>query len=191
MKRPIRTAAIVTVSFIYGVLWVAFVTIGDEPPRSEGALHWLLSLSITLVLIGMLFLAGLIVAAAQKTGGWTGSRQKAFEVPTVIAALVTVGALLGLLPCLRAVLWGGPAWLRWVIVGAAIATLMIGSGRAVGWATLGGLIWIMLGVWRGGNRELADRIDMVLTDLMVGTTVGAVWGTLWSWRRGRKKPQAE
>jgi hypothetical protein len=32
---------------------------------------------------------------------------------------------------------------------------------------------------------------MILTDLMVGATVGAVLGTLWGWGAGQKKHEAE
>lgn len=187
MKRPLRTAAILTLVFTYEALWIAFVTTGEERLRSEGGSQWVISLAITLVLIGMLFLAGWIIASSERGG----AGQKPIVLSTVIAALLTVGALLGLVPYMRAVLWGGPAWLRWGIVGTAIAALVIGSGRAVVWTVLVGLIWVGLGMWRGYDRGLSERLDTILVDLMVGATVGAVLGTLWGWWRGREKHEAE
>jgi hypothetical protein len=187
MKHPLRTAAILALVFTYGALWIAFVTTGEGRLKSEGGSQWVISLVITLVLIGMLFLAGWIIASSERGG----AGQKPLELSTVIAVLLTVGALLGLVPYLRAVLWGGPAWLRWVIVGTAIAALVIGSGRAVVWTVLAGLIGIGLGMWRGHDRGLSERLDTILTDLMVGATVGAVLGTLWGWGTGQKKHEAE
>jgi hypothetical protein len=187
MKRPLRTAAILTLVFTYGALWLAFVTTGEERLRSEGGSQWIISLAITLVLIGMLFLAGWIIASSERGG----AGQKPLGLSTVIAALLTVGALLGLVPYLRVVLWSGPVWFRWVIVGTAIAALVIGSGRAVVWTVLAGLIWVGLGMWRGYDRGLSERMDMILTDVMLGATVGAVLGTLWGWWRGQKKHEAE
>jgi len=87
--------------------------------------------------MGTLFLIGLVMASAQEARGWAGSRQEPAGGWIAIAALVTVGALLGLVPSLRAVLWGGPAGLRWAIVGLATTTVLIGSGRARGCAVLG------------------------------------------------------
>lgn len=187
MKRSLRTAAILAVVFTYGALWIAFVTTGEDRLRTEGGLQWIISLAITLVLIGMLFLAGWIIASSE----WGGAGQKPSELSTVIVAVIIVGALLGLVPSMRAVLWDGPAWFRWVIVGTAIAALVIGSGRAVVWTIVASLIWVGLGIYRGYDRGLTARMDMILTDLMLGATAGAVLGTLWGRWRGRKKPKAE
>jgi hypothetical protein len=123
MNRPLRTAAILTLSFTFIALWIAFVTTGDEPLRPGGPRRWLLSVATTLLLIGTLFLTGLVTASAQEAGGWAGPRQKPAGASMAIAALVAVAALLGLVPSLRTVLWGGPAWLRWAIVGLATTTV--------------------------------------------------------------------
>ncbi len=180
MRNPsrARTAAILALSFTFIALWIAFVTTGDEPPSYDWRpLRWLLSVVATLSLMGMLFLAGLAMASAQEAGGW-GSRQQP-SVSLGIAALLAVGALLGLVIALRAVLWGGPAGLRWAIVGLAVATVLLGSGRALGCAALGGLAWGALGAWAGANRDLVGRIDLIFTALLVGATLGALVGTLW------------
>jgi len=84
------------------------------------------------------------------------------------------------------VLWGGPVVLRWTIVSLAIVALVIGSGRAMGWAVVGGLICSAVGIWSGGRRSPVGRIDLILTTLMVGTTIGAVLGTLWGKGRDRR-----
>ncbi len=179
MNRSLRTAAILTLSFTFIALWIAFVTTGDEPPSHDWRpLRWLLSVVATLSLMGMLFLAGLAMASAQEAGGWAGSRQQP-SVSLAIAALLAVGALLGLVSCLRAVLWGGPAWLRWAIVGLAVATVLLGSGGARGCAALGGRVGGGLGAWAGADRDLVGRIDLILTALLVGATLGALVGTLW------------
>jgi hypothetical protein len=142
-------------------------------------MRWLLSVATTLFLMGTLFLTGLVTASAQEDRGRSGSRQKPARASIAIAALVTVGALLGLVPSLRVLLWDGPAWLRWAIVGLATTAVLISSGRAIGFAVLGGLIWSAVGAWSGSGRDLVGRTDVILTGLMVGTAVGAVGGTLW------------
>ncbi len=75
-------------------------------------------------------------------------------------------------------LWGGPAWLRWTIVGLATGGVLIVSGRALVYAALGGLIWA------GLDQDPVARTDLALIALMVGTTLGAVGGTLWTAGRG-------
>jgi len=182
MKQSLRTAAILALVFTYGALWIAFVTTGEARLRSEGGSQWIISLVITLVLIGMLFLAGWIIASRE----WGGVGRTQPELSTVIIAVIIVGALLGLVPSMRTVLWGGPALFRWVVVGTAIAALVIGSGRAVIWTIAGSLIWIGLGMYRGYDQVLNERMDMILTDLMLGATLGAVLGTLCCWGRGQK-----
>ena len=154
--------------FTYAALWIAFMTTGDQRLRSKGVLQWLISLAITLVLIGMLFLAGWLMASSEREG--TG--QNPLGLSILIVALLIVGALLGLVPYMQRVLWGGPAWFRWLIVGTAIIVLVIGSGRAFAWTVLAGMIWVGLGMWRGYDRGLSARMDIILTDLMLGTTVG-------------------
>jgi len=43
-----------------------------------------------------------------------------------------------------------------------------------------------LGVWAGLGREPTGKVDLLLTSLMVGTTLGVVGRTLWvaGWMRG-------
>jgi hypothetical protein len=182
MRPSLRTAAILALVFTYGVLWIAFVATGDARLRSEGGLQWIIALLITLLLIGMLFLAGWIITSRE----WKGVGRTQPQFSTVIVAVLIVGALIGLVPSMRVVLWGGPAWFRWIVVGTAIAALVIGSGRAVIWTIAGSIIWIGLGMYRGYDQVLIERMDMILTDLMLGATVGAVVGILWGWGRGQK-----
>lgn len=179
IDRPFRIAAILTLSFTFIALWVAFVTTGDEPLEPGTLLSWLSSVVITLFLIGVLFLTGLAAASALEDRGWGSLRQSPAEVSTAIAAGVAVGATLGLVFSLRTMLWGGPALLRWTIVGLVTATVLAGSGQATGCAALGGLMLAALGAWAGIDRELTGRIDLIFTGWLVGTTVGAVGGTLW------------
>jgi hypothetical protein len=105
---------------------------------------------------------------------------------TAFAALVTVGALLGLVASLKVLVFGGPAWLTWVILGLAAGGVVIGSGRAMGCAALGGLIWSGVTLWSGMGQDAIRRVDLVLTSLLVGVMAGAEGGTLWEVRRARK-----
>jgi hypothetical protein len=174
-----RAAAILTLLFTFIALWIAFVTTGDELPSSDWRpLRWLLSLAATFLLVGMLFPAGLVMASAQEFKGGLGFRKQP-SAALSIAALITIGALLGLVTTLRTVLWSGPAALRWAIVGLIVAGVLLGSGRALGCAMLGALVWGVLGVWSGAGRSLVDRVDLLFTGLLVGATLGAVGGTLW------------
>lgn len=187
MERSFRTAALLTLSVTYIALWVAFVTTGDQPPRSMDPSRWLLSAAASVFLIGILYVMGLFMASIAETSG-RSYRQGTLSFSTVVFALVSVGVLLGLVASLRAVLWGGPAWLRWAIVALATGVVVLGSGRAMGWAALGGVIWSGLGLWGGAGHDPIQRVDLILTGLMVGTTVGAVGGTLWhSWRERRSR----
>jgi hypothetical protein len=185
MNRPFRTAAILTLSVIYIALWVAFVTTGGEPPESAEPSHWLLSAAASVFLVGIVYAMGLFMASIEEADA-RGHPPGAPDLSTVVFALVSVAALLGLVASLRSVLWGGPTWLRWAVVALATAVVAMGSGRAMGWAALGGLVWSGLGLWSGAGRSPIQRVDLVLTGLMVGTTLGAVGGTVWhSWRERR------
>jgi hypothetical protein len=187
MNRPFRTAAILTLSVTYIALWVAFVTTGDEPPESVEPSHWLLSAAASVFLVGIVYAMGLFMASIAEADA-IGHPWGVPSLSTVVFALVSVAALLGLVASLRSVLWGGPTWLRWAIVGLATGVMAMGSGRAIGWAAVGGLIWSGLGLWSGVGRDPIQRVDLMLTGLMVGTTVGAVGGTLWhSWRERRRR----
>jgi hypothetical protein len=187
MERPFRTAGLLTVSITYLSLWVAFVTTGDQPPRSVEPSRWLLSAAASVFLVGILYVTGLFMASVAETTG-RGYPQGVPSFSTVVFALVSVGVLLGLVASLGAVLWGGPAWLWWAVVALATVVVALGSGRALGWAALGGLIWSGLGLWSGAGYHPIERVDLILTGLMVGTTVGAVGGTLWrSWREQRSR----
>lgn len=152
MNRPFRTAAILTLSVTYVALWVAFVTTGDQPPRSAEPSRWLLSAAASVFLVGIVYVMGLFMASIAEADAM-GHPQGVPSLSTVVFALVSVAALLGLVASLRAVVWGGPAWLRWAIVALATVGVVIGSGRAMGWAAVGGLIWSGLGLWSGAGRE--------------------------------------
>lgn len=182
MNHSSRAAKVLTLALGYGALWVAFVTTGGEPIAVEGgALLWMASILSSVVLMGALFLTARFLACGRRN---SGRMERAGNLPalsTVVAALVTVGALLGLVPSLRVALWGGPSWLRWGVVAIATGGVMIGSGRAMTWAVLGGIVWALVGVWSGAHRDVAARVDLILTMLMVGTSLGAVLGTLWGW----------
>jgi hypothetical protein len=104
----------------------------------------------------------------------------------LIAAFLLVVAVLALVQALIATLWGGPAWQRWAIVGLVTVTVIAGSGRAIGWALLGGLVWGAVGLFAGLGREPAGTVDFMLTGLFVGTTVGAVGGTILTAGRRRR-----
>lgn len=172
MNRPFRTASLLTLIFTFVALWFAFVTSGDEPSASDWPLSWISPVLMTLFLMGALFLAELMLASTRGTGWQAGSA----GTVTMLAALIAVGALLGLMFSLRAVLWGGPAWRRWAIVGLVTAAVLAGSGRALGCAVLAGLVWGALGMWAGAGQEPTGRVDLLLTGWMVGTTLGAVGG---------------
>jgi hypothetical protein len=60
------------------------------------------------------------------------------------------------------------------------------SGRAMGYALLGGLVWGALGFAVGFGREPTEAVDLLLTGVFVGTTVGAVGGTIWKGVRRRQ-----
>jgi hypothetical protein len=180
-----RNASLLTLVFTFIALWIAFVTTGGEPPGPDPPRHGIPALLMTLFLVGALFLAGLMAISDQKTRRSPGHRREPVGTWTVLAALIAVGALLGLVYSLRALLWGGPAWLRWAIAALVTVTILAVSGRALGCAALLGLIWGLLGVWAGIGRKPTARVDLILTGLMVGATVGAVAGTLW--RAGRRK----
>lgn len=108
MNRPFRTAAIMTLWATYGALWVVVVMMGRPPTTSQGTLRWPLSLAATLFLMGTLFVVGLLMASPARARGVRSQRQVPRRA-TVVAALVTVGALLGLVASLRTVVFGGPA----------------------------------------------------------------------------------
>jgi hypothetical protein len=179
VNRPLRAASLLTLAFTFIALWIAFVTTGGEPPGSDRPLHGISALLTTLFLIGVLFLAGLMATSDQNTG------EKSVGTWTMIAAIIAVGALLGLVYSLRVVLWGGSAWLRWAVAALVTVTILAVSGRALGCAALLGLIWGLLGAWAGAGQELTARVDLILTGSMVGATVGAVAGTLW--KAGRRR----
>jgi len=178
MNRFRRPAAMLTLAFTYIALWIAFVITAGQPLGSDRPLRWPLSLATIPLLMGMLFLALRVAASVQGSGGWSGDRYISAGAAMAIAALVTIGTMLGLVASLRVVLWGGPDWLRWTIVGLATVAVLIGSGRAMVYAALGGLIWGALVAWIGIDRGTVARTDLVLTALMVGTTLGALGGTL-------------
>jgi hypothetical protein len=181
----IRTAGILTFVFSFIALWIAFVLAGGDQPDVDWPVSWLHPGAASLILMVLLFWAGYTAASDQKTRKYMNSSQKSVRVPTVIAALVVVGALLALVYSMRALLWGGPAWLRWTIVGMFTTAVLLGSGRALGCAGLGALCWVALGFYVGIGRESIGRMDLIFVGLMVGTTVGAVAGTLWNaFRRG-------
>jgi hypothetical protein len=180
-----RSASLLTLAFTFIALWIAFVTTGGEPPGPEQPLQWTSALLMTLFLMGALFLAGLLATSDQKSRRSLSYRRESVGTWTMIAALIAVGALLGLVYALRVVLWGGPAWLRWAIAALVTVTILAVSGRALGCAALLGLIWGLLGVWAGAGQEPVARVDLILTGSMVGATVGAVAGTLW--KAGRRR----
>jgi Trk-type K+ transport system membrane component len=105
-----------------------------------------------------------------------------------IVALVSVGAVLGLVAAFRVLLWGGPAGLRWTVLGVANVALLIGSGRARVYTVLGGMILSGYAAWAGLDQDWTVRLDLVLTSLMMGMTIGAIAGAVWQagQQRGRK-----
>jgi hypothetical protein len=178
MNKRTRTATVLAFAFTFIALWIAFVTMGDEPLDAEWPLPWLPPFLATILLIGALFLAGLMVRSDQELRTQVSSAKATTAVQMFVAALVVVGAVLGLVTSLRFVLWGGPTWQRWAIIGLAIATLLAGSGRAMGRAVIAGLVWAAFGTYIGRKRAPTELVDLFLTGLFVGTTVGAVAGTI-------------
>jgi hypothetical protein len=171
MRRCIRTGAIYAGTFAYGALWIALVLTREMPLSPERAARWPLSAALLPVWIGVLWAAG-----------WALAGQRVTSSPTwaVIAAMVTVATMLYLVSAWRAVLWGGPPGLRWAVAGLAVVATILASGRAKGWAMVGGAIWSGLGVFWWGELAWGDRIDALLTTLLVGTALGALGGTLLS-----------
>ncbi len=104
MNPPFRTASLLTLIVAFSALWFAFVMSGDES-ASDWPRDKISPVLMTLFLMGPLFIAGLMLASTRGTGWQAGSA----TTITMLAALITVGALLGLMFSLKAVLWGGPA----------------------------------------------------------------------------------
>ena len=181
MDKRIRTAVLLTLAFSFIALWIAFVWADDRLREIDWPLSWLPPVPATILLIGGLFLAGLVVASMPGTLFQAGGSQ---TLMGLVAALVVVGAVLGLVPSLAAVLWGGLAWRRWIIVALALATVIVGSGRAMGCAVLAGLVWGAFGALIGLGRAPTEIVDLVLTGALVGVTLGAVGGTILKARRG-------
>ncbi|MBN1996994.1 hypothetical protein JW935_05535 [candidate division KSB1 bacterium] len=190
MKDKTRTATVLTVVCGYVALWIAFVVAGENPPTSTGSPHRFFAVTAVPVLIGILFLAGLILASTRGGDEWPDSRPKPAVTWMPVAVLLIIGTMFGLVAAFKIVLWFGPVWVRWAIVGMAVTIVLIGSGRALGCAALGGVIWGALGVWVGSGREMTGRIDLILTGIMVGTMLGSVIGTLLKagWGRDGKSP---
>jgi hypothetical protein len=180
---------VLTFSLVFIALWVAFMTAGGEPQGYEGAMSLPVALGVTLALVFVLYLVGLRVATSGDVRSWNGLRHRR-GLPIALTALVAVGAMLGLVASLRALLWGGPLWLRWSIVAFTVVVMVIGSGRAWRWAVVGGMVWAALGVWSGIDRDptgtwhiRAQSIDLLLTGALTGTTLGALVGILVTSRR--------
>ena len=178
MNRPCRTAAIITLWAAYGALWVVVAMIGRPSTTSPGALRWVLSAAATLLLTGTLFVVGLL-RASRVGASAAESKGQVLTCATVVAAVVTVGALLGLVAFLRVLVFGGPDWVTCLILGLAAGEVVIGSGPAMGWAALGGRIWGGLGLWSGIGQDPIWRVDLILTSLLVGAMAGAAGWTLW------------
>jgi hypothetical protein len=186
MGNLLQTASLLTLAFTFIALWIAFVNAPAEDQVVDWPLPWLSPLAATVLLMGMLFLAGLMVRSDRELGAMAATRQPTMKVQLLVAALLLVVAVLALVQALIATLWGGPAWQRWAIVGLVTMTVIAGSGRAVGWALIGGLVWGALGLFVGLGREPTGTVDMLLTGIFVGTTVGAVGGTILTASRRRR-----
>jgi hypothetical protein len=188
MNGRVRRAGILTFVFAYGALWIAFVMAGDRSAEADWPLRWLPPAVAVILLVGTLFLAGLMAMPDAEMRRQTGSSPVSPIARQAVAAVLMVGAVLGLVSALEALLWGGPDWLRWTIVGLAIVTVIAGSGRAIGCAALGGLLWGAVAMAISANREPTDKIDLILTALLVGVTIGAVGGTILRGSRQPKRP---
>lgn len=186
MGKRVQRASLLTLAFTFIALWIAFVNAPTEDQPVKWSLPWLPPLVATLLLMGALFLAGLMVRSDQELGAMATSRQPTMKVQLLVTALLVVVAVLALVQAMTATLWGGPAWQRWAIVGLVTVTVIVGSGRAVGWALLSGLVWGALGLFVGLGREPTGTVDMLLTGIFVGTTVGAVGGTILTAGRRRR-----
>ena len=185
-NNRLRTASLLTLAFTFIALWIAFVNAPAEDQGVDWPLPWLPPLAATVALMGVLFLAGLMVRSDRELGAMAASRQPTMKVQLLVAALLAVVAVLALVQAMIATLWGGPAWQRWAIVVLVTVTVIAGSGRAVGWALLGGLVWGALGLFIGLGRELTGTVDLLLTGVFVGTTIGAVGGTILTAGRRRR-----
>jgi hypothetical protein len=167
-----------TYVFVYGALWIAFVMTGGERQVVDVDLSWPLGAAATVILVGVLRVIGRYISSTRRSLGWNGYRRRPGPAAIAIVALVLAATELGLVVALRSMLWRGPTWLRWSVVGLAIFTMVVSSGRAWRWAVVLGLLWSALGVWAGADRDRIGRVDLVLSGAMVGTTLGAVIGTL-------------
>ena len=186
MGKRVKRARLLTLVFTFGALWIAFVMRPTADQPLAWSLPWLPPLAATVLLMGVLFLAGLMVRSDRELGALAASRKPAMTGQMLVAALLIVGALLALVHSLTAALWGGPAWQRWAIVGLVTVTTIAGSGRAIGWALVGGLLGGALGFYTAFGREPTEAVDLFLTGIFVWLTIGAVAGTIWRGVRLRR-----
>jgi hypothetical protein len=152
----------------------------------------------SLILISILYLCGLVVVMVGNVQRGADPKAPAKVSLQFIAAMLSAVALIGLMFSFSAVLWGevpqeqaysdSIAWRRWLVVGGIVVGILFTSGRAVGCALLGGIIWAGVGVYSGlGQESRVAAIDEMVIAAFVGTIVGAVGGTLLNLFRPRRK----
>jgi hypothetical protein len=96
----------------------------------------------------------------------------------LVAAVLVVGAVLGLLPCLLLMMQEGLGWQILAIIGIIVVTLITDSGWVLLGGILGGLLSWALGVLIGLGREPTEVSNLALAGVFVGAVVGGVAGNI-------------
>lgn len=88
MAKRVKTASLLMLVFTFLALWIAFVNAPDEGQQVNWPGSWLPPLAATVLLMGVSFVAGLLVRSDRELAAMALSRRPAMTVRMLFAAFL-------------------------------------------------------------------------------------------------------